>query len=237
MKTDAILKINKMGQIGSIILIIAKVLCILGLVGTLIGTVVIGVMPKELITFGIAGKGDVEVDLSAIGVNLSDEERAEIGKSLASGEVSGSLDVNGTTITFDDFSVNGNVIHLSSSGESVRRTSLHSVFPAMICALVSLALTLTTLFFAGFLAKAFKTCQSPFEENVIKKMRNFAYSLIPWVVMKSVSESIFESIFSGRLDVNISIDFAMLAIVLVILALVYIFQYGAVLQQESDETL
>ena len=74
-------------------------------------------------------------------------------------------------------------------------------------------------------------------ENVIKKMRGFAYSLIPWVILNSTSRSMIDSLLNGKLNVQVSLDITMLIIVLIVLALVYIFQYGAMLQQESDETL
>jgi hypothetical protein len=42
---------------------------------------------------------------------------------------------------------------------------------------------------------------------------------------------------SGAPKVTLSINLAVIFTVLVIFALAYIFKYGAVLQQESDETL
>jgi len=37
--------------------------------------------------------------------------------------------------------------------------------------------------------------------------------------------------------ITFGIDFGVVLIILIVFALVYIFKYGAVLQQESDETL
>lgn len=237
MKTDAILKINKMGQVGNIVLIIAKVLCIIALVGTIVATAAIAAIPRDFITLGISGVGDVEVNMEAIGTQLTEEERMHIDQAMGENGGSMSLDVNGAEVYFDSIEANGNVIHISSSGATRQRMSLYNFLPGLICAIMTLALMLTSLFFAGALTKAFENCATPFEESVIKKMRNFAFSLIPWVVMTSISESVLNSVLSGAVNVNISIDFAMLAIVLIILALVYIFKYGAMLQQESDETL
>ncbi len=75
------------------------------------------------------------------------------------------------------------------------------------------------------------------EKNVIKKMQYFAYSLVPWAVVSMISDSIRESILNNKLSVMFSIDLGVVLIVLVVLLLVHIFKYGAVLQQESDETL
>ena len=108
---------------------------------------------------------------------------------------------------------------------------------AVVIAAVGLAMTFITLWFVGNLCKAFRDCQSPFEENVIKKMKHVAIALIPWCIISSVSDSTFNSIVSGKPSFSLSVDLGMVLIVLVVLVLVYIFKYGAVLQQESDETL
>ena len=61
------------------------------------------------------------------------------------------------------------------------------------------------------------------EESVIKAMRAFGISLIPWAVF--------------RLCVGSTAGVAILLLAFVIFLLVKIFKYGAELQQESDETL
>ena len=68
-------------------------------------------------------------------------------------------------------------------------------------------------------------------------MKHLAVALIPWCIISSVSDSTFSSIVSGKPSFSLSVDLGMVLVVLVVLVLVYIFKYGAVLQQESDETL
>jgi len=46
-----------------------------------------------------------------------------------------------------------------------------------------------------------------------------------------------ESAMSGGIHLIFSIDLGVVLVVLIVLVLVSIFKYGAVLQQESDETL
>ena len=137
---------------------------------------------------------------------------------------------------FTEMYTEGNSIFLSTS-QTLNTISAHNLVYCVAIATISMAMTVVSLFFAGFLCKAFKNCNSPFEENVIKKMQQFAYSLIPWVILTSISNSMINSLVSGKFNVNVSIDLTMLLVVLIILALAYIFKYGAVLQQESDETL
>jgi len=59
--------------------------------------------------------------------------------------------------------------------------------------------------------------------------------LIPWTVVSTVSDVVLYH--SERFPINFSVNINMVIVVLLVLALVYIFKYGAVLQQESDETL
>ena len=109
----------------------------------------------------------------------------------------------------------------------------------IVCALgaVTLVALFITLLFAGKLCQAFRDCESPFEEKVVKQLNALAYSLLPWVVLGSLTESISESIFTNNFNLMIGVDLGMVLIILFIFVLAYIFKYGAVLQQESDETL
>ena len=62
-------------------------------------------------------------------------------------------------------------------------------------------------------------------------------ALIPWTIVSTIINSILDSAKSGSASVSITLDLGVVLIVLAVLVLVYIFKYGAVLQQESDETL
>ena len=100
-----------------------------------------------------------------------------------------------------------------------------------------LGLLLVGIIFAGRLAKSFRDCESPFEERVIRRMKQFAYSLIPWAVLSSISGSLDQRLWMAGGGLSFDLNVGMIVVVLVILALAYIFQYGAILQRESDETL
>ena len=75
------------------------------------------------------------------------------------------------------------------------------------------------------LFRSLEICESPFEENVLKSMKRFAFSFIPVVIL--------EILWNGHSVSSITTVF----IVMVILLFSSIFNYGAQLQQESDETL
>lgn len=101
--------------------------------------------------------------------------------------------------------------------------------------------------FLAFTADAFRRCDSPFEDRVIRRMNVFA-----WVLFASVLISVLGSVArmylpdlilgSGRAAVPLLIpsllsSFAPLVVPLIVLFLVRVFRHGAALQKESDETL
>ena len=236
MKEQAISKINKMGKAGSIITIILRIFVILGLVGTIVAAMVLASLPEDTLRIRIAGKANIDVNLAAIvGENeaknvLADKDLSEYGYEKGS-----ELDLEGVSYGIDKLETEGSHILMSGNGE-MGDFNLRKLVGPLVAAALHLVMTLITLFFIGALFKAVEKCQSPFEENVIKKMRMFAYSLIPWVVFSSISDMASQGIFNNR-QFSLSVNFNMVFIVLMILALTYIFQYGAVLQRESDETL
>lgn len=237
MKEQAIQKINSMGKVGGILILIAKILCGIALALSIIGNIIIVCIPRDFITLQGSTNGTVIINMDAIGRGLTDEERDNINNGKTFGDDTFTYGFSANKVTLDQFSAEDDTIRISSTDTLTNSISLRDLGYVLVTAVITIAMTLVSLFFAGFLCKAFKECQSPFEENVIKKMRGFAYSLIPWVILNSTSRSMIDSLLNGKLNVRISLDITMLIIVLIILTLVYIFQYGAMLQQESDETL
>ena len=53
----------------------------------------------------------------------------------------------------------------------------------------------------------------------------------------SAMEGIVGGVFTGTYDLTLRIDVTTIVVVLLLFAATYILKYGAVLQQESDETL
>ena len=77
MKETAIQKINKMGKVGSIIITIAKIFCIIGFVFILAGTIAVGRIPQDFILFSAGGSGTMEIHMDAVNSSLTDEDRAQ----------------------------------------------------------------------------------------------------------------------------------------------------------------
>lgn len=238
MKENAISKINKMGKAGHIISLIVKIFLNIGVVGILIGMVAVAVLPDKLVSFRVSGKADVLVNLADFEVDFTEDEKDEIVENIMGGSDSSnaSFDVHGISYGVDNVEVTDSSIGMSASAKTFEYT-LKDFMVVLIAAFIMMAMTLVTVYFIDGLCKAFRDCTSPFEDEVIKKMQRFAYSLIPWAIISAGAESILNSFLTSTVSVSLGIDFGMVVVILVILALAYVFKYGAVLQKESDETL
>lgn len=236
-KQEAMKKINTMGKVGTVLALITKILLGISLGACLIGFVVTLFLPQELIQVKISGMADVIVDLSHFGENLMEEENVG-GKQLRkSVEDSTNITYAGNHFEVSGMEAEGSRMKIEALG-SLTSFDMRSCSWAIAGAIVNLVLLFISTWFVSLLAKAFRDCQSPFEEKVIQRMKWFAYSLIPWAVISNIVAFFERKIWtSGAGGFDYSIDFSVVIIVLVILALAYIFQYGAVLQRESDETL
>ncbi len=237
MKEQAIAKINKMGKIGNIFVLIGKIFVIVGIVLLFITTIICAVIPHDLISFTAKGGLDLELNVGSIGESFSKEEQEEMKKEFMNIEEDNiSAKLNDTEYIAQDIKVSDEkaVFSFLANSSSINFKDLAVV---LLISLILLIMSLVTLFFLGSLCKAFEKCQSPFEENIINKMRNFAFSLIPWVILTSLTSSAIDSLLYGGLSLNLSLDMGMVLLVIIIFVLCYIFKYGAMLQQESDETL
>ncbi len=231
MKEQAVQKINKIGKISSVVALICKILVGVGMVAVLLASILCFCFPKDSLRFACVEKFVVEENLDAFREIFTDDEIEEIWESAGV-----SLIINGREITSDDLVIADNVIETSDE-ELEYLIDIRDLAWMILILFFMMALIMVTLVYAGSLCKAFRDCQSPFEENVIKKMQHFAYSLIPLIVASGVIGGIGNKIMTAGQSFEISLDLGMVLVVLVVFLLVYIFKYGAVLQQESDETL
>ncbi len=238
-KEEAILKINKLGNISNIIVKICKIFTIIGFVFLIIGTIVMLALPKQLIKMNLGATADIIVDVSAFGLTFTEEDRLSLMEELNGDlkeETSVSMGLNGAEYVAGDVTVDESTICINTAVDvyTIEFGDLVLVFGLGIISVVALFVTLT---FAGKLCRAFRDCQSPFEENVVKNLHTFAYSLLPWVIMSSLAESISNSVFTNNFEIMVGVDMGILLLIFFIFLLAYIFKYGAVLQKESDETL
>lgn len=231
---NTIAKINKFGKVASIISKVCKILLIVGLVGCTIGTVAIAVLPSDLLEMNMTGSAHININLDKFNVNFSDEQKKDIENSLLEDQ---KINIDGNNMgEVTDIQVNDNSFSFTASG-TMAEFGFGDLIYVLITATIYIAMTLVTVIFTERLCKAFRDCDTPFSEDIIKKMQQLAYSLIPWVVLSGVAEGAMKSLFKNSIDFTISFNMTSVIAIAIIFVLVYVFKYGAKLQQEADETL
>lgn len=231
MKNENIRKINKLGKVSRILLMIMRVACIIGIVACIVSSVIVPLtLPKDnaftasgtasaQITVDDSVKFFVKSDIVNIG-GIKFSKMNELQKYEDKWGLFGT-DVN---VKIDETESSGKVVYDITADLDAKSPASMVMAICLVCAAgaVLCAVMLIVVIFAGKLAKALEVCNSPFEDNVIKSMRNFAFSLIPLAVVY---------LHEGGID--------MTAVVVIIAVIIfsYIFRYGAELQKESDETV
>lgn len=238
MKNENIKKINTLGKVGRVLSIITLVICILGVIFCFFGAAIINSVPDDIFNADISGGGTVSV-------RVDEDQKMTVKKEVRYGGVSVKTGKNSENL-LEPFNIDrrfGNmdvkVQFLKNEEKTTDETEIYDVdvningnggvtfkdvikMLSIMGGVLSACLTVAVIF-AGRLCKALEKCESPFGENVIKKMRAFTISLIPWGLA---------SVYIGGFSA------IGLAFIIVIVILVFtIFKYGAQLQQESDETL
>ncbi len=233
MKENAIKKINVFGKVTSIIAKIFKILCFVGAGLLLATTIVIACLPNDLAKITVKGTAAMQFNIEKFGAfpeSIRDDIENEIMGDNASTTING-MDEGVVGVEVSETTIDINT-------ESKELTyHLHDLIPFLLCALLSTAVMISTVIFVEQFCKSLRNCESPFEDNVIKKMRNLAFAMIPWAVLDMVTSGIMALAFGADVQINVNINLGMIIVVLVILGLSFIFKYGAVLQKESDETL
>ena len=214
-------KINTLGKAGRILLIFMRIACIMGIVCFVVAAVGINTIPKDDC---ITSKGTISYETridnnklpdyitSGFEDNENNEETIDLFRTVLS--VKETVAENGG---IEDYTFN------MSFDAKDTKAMIFVYTLAMVFGAVVLALSLIVVIFAGKLASALEKCSSPFEESVTKSMKKFAFSLIPIAVVYCI--------------VGQQASLSMIIIVLAMIAIAYIFGYGAELQKQSDETL
>lgn len=233
-KEKGLKKVHSVGKVCNILVKIAIAVTIFSLIFILGLTIYLSTRENNAVIFDHGTVSTVTIDTEAFGHTITDKEREEILNPKDNDHMT--VKVAGIEVDYDEVQVDGNVMTFTES-TVYRAAGVNKVIPVLISLLISIVISLVSLIFGGRLAKAFRDCETPFEENVIKQMRAFAFSLFPWVFGKELFNTALDALLHTGGKIDITFDFSSLIAVLVIFAFVEVFRYGAVLQQESDETL
>ncbi len=239
MKEMAINKIKNFGKIGNIIAIIAKIILIIGIVGVIIAGVVFAAIPKDFIHVDIASKAKVTMDGDKFGrefgENITDEEIAEINQELKE-DMEAEMKLNNMEYVVASVTRDGNKVIVDTEAANAT-LELKNLVWIMVAAILALAMGLVVTIFAGRLCRAFRDCETPFEERIIKRIKQLGFAMIPLAILPSVTDSFVNSVMIGKFNLSMSLDLAVVLAIVIVFVIAYVFKYGAMLQQESDETL
>lgn len=239
MKENVIGKINNIGRISNVLVWICGILLAIGMVISLIAAVICFKLPEDTLRVVLNGEMDLSINYENLGMkeeqfaDKDDEQRLENKKTPMEDLGEFSLVMIDHEYEFNEIE-HGNGQLLMKADIKEMELNVRNIAILCLGAFAEMGLTFIALCFVGSVCRAVRKCESPFEENVVKKIKNLAIVLLPWSILSSAITSAMEKWTQGIVCVGISID---LGLILLVVVLVYIFRYGAVLQQESDETL
>lgn len=242
MKNEVISKVNKIGKAGVIITNIGKVFLWIGCIVSLLTGILMLALPDDFLVIHMEGKAAIEVNFpTAISqadfYAIEEDGVAQLKwNDVTWGEVDGSLEVNGQEYGVVGMvkTENGYLMDAMSDTYTIKITNFVSV---MILVSVLCAVTLVTMHFTGKLCKLFQDCETPFTKEISEALKKLAIAIIPMAFFSNLSESVSNSVMSGKVNIVIGVDLMTILLVLLVFMLSAIFNYGTLLQQESDETL
>ena len=235
MKQEAIRKINRFGKIGNIVAIVLIVCVSVGVAGLAVGTIGVATLPNDMASVTISGEANIHIKRTWL-QDTVEQILPELQEALEDAD----LKVK-TTLGNADYSV-ANVTKTDQGIDIGMRTKAYiyrfvHLFWALLTLTVYCICILIALILFKKLMKAFAQCETPFCKYVIRRMRYFAFSLIPLVVFSIVSNMAWSGFLSAGDTIRFSPNLGGIITILVIFVLVSVFKYGAQLQEESDETL
>lgn len=220
--------INTVGKICRVFSIIFMVLMIISTVSLLIIGFILSLVPQDLIQADV----DTQVKIETYGDfvdQISEEDKEAITNALKNSVVK---------VAFSSMDVK----KITQKGQSLiletETGTMHFTLRRLGLALLPLSLQTGALIIVFImltkLMKEFAYCETPFSESVIKALRAFAFSLIPYAVIKMFSSSLSLSILTtNTFSFSLNVDLKTVIYVLAILLVAMIFRYGAELQKKS----
>lgn len=253
MNSKTLANFHRFGKLGKIVMTVLTVLAILETAVSLTATIYVSALPKDALTvrvtdhaefrineknfpslfgflvnnFSYAGDTSPEKLLNQEDSTVVPPEDQEFQADLSffdQSYASAKIHSDGDT----------KVIEAESAPAEYRSTNLVAVlvFLTLLVASAAAALFLLRRLFA-VLAK----CESPFCEELVKKLKAFGFSLLPVALFDTIGGTLSNTFLSSGKDSSIQLQWGVLIAFVVTMCLVTVFRYGVQLQKESDETL
>lgn len=218
MKEKNIKRINKLGKIAKVLTRIAMVCSIIGGIFMMVAGGFLISLPKDAIR--IEGTTNASVYITGISeiwdTVMNADGTIEIDDAVEiSGESVEVRDYLKLYITDIDVEEDTTCFHLSSN--LAEDFNLDGAKTELILECFGNALSMIALAvglgFASALSKALETCETPFSEDIVKRMKKFCFSMIPYAVLGGING----------------------VAVIVLLLMIFVFSYGCSIQAENDD--
>lgn len=219
--------IKKIQTAGKVTRIVGLILAILGFVA--VGVMSVGALfsaciPESWLQISVKGEATVEIGSS---LGIWDEVLQAIR------DKGGSLDSEyGNLVAGEDVLIGTLTLPLLGDLPLTKLIAF-----ALFLGAVQMTIYSVILIFISRFGKVLQTSETPFSPKCIKCLKIVAYVLLVWSIVGGIIGMVSRGWLTGRFMMGFSVDFGMLLLALAFLMVVYIFQYGAKLQKESDETL
>lgn len=242
METNIKKNINLVGKVGKIITTIIIVFTILAGIAATAGTVVVASLPKESVNIAVTGTAEITSKNEVFEKLRKFVELEQKGDGAQLNLANDGDDVDVVLADDDDILTDAQLTETENGfkidvTDRTMEFSVNRLIYSMIVTLLSIVLTAVTLFMILSLMKSLEKCETPFCTEVITSMKRFGFSLIPFVVLRSITESAWSNLFASSFDFDFNIDLTVVIGILIVFVLTMIFTYGAELQKQSDETL
>ena len=253
MNSETISKFHRFGKVGKIVITVLMVIAIFGTLASCVATIFVTTLPKDALKVRVTNHAEFRINnekfdsiWKMLGKNFTyagDKSPEDILSDENSKITPPENQEFEAELKFFDQSYSSAKIH--SEGNTKVMEAKSSTFEYRSSDLV-VVLIFLTLFVASVAAALFMlkrlfvvltSCESPFCEELVKKMKAFAVSLLPVALFASIGQTLSTAFLSGGRDTGISIQWGVLIAFAVIMCLVTVFKYGVQLQKESDETL
>lgn len=233
MREEKLKSIRKFGKVGYIVLTIF--LTILISVFT-IATVLTFIFGKNLRMIKEANiKKDILIEVKA------DKNAVESLEKLAPYIKVGDSDDYQSDPDEDDYRIEEKEIEKTEDeyifrlkGNNETRMYLSNLTKVLIASALAFIVTIINILLFRSIFRILRDGESPFSQDLVKSLKVFALSILPWTLLAGVFEyfttgMIFQRPFRFSLDLNILIYVA------IIYVIAKIFEYGVDLQTESDD--
>ena len=216
---EEVKKIQKIGKVVKIVTLILGILTIVGCGVGFFGALILAVVPGDWLQISVELNGSVGISSS-----LSVFERLvqSIAEDLPGGVVTG--EGNSLLVEFG-----------SGEMKNIPLTKLLAL-AVFVGALTAAVYGVVFLLISKF-GKMLEKNSSPFCKPCIRYLKVTAFLLLAWSVLSVFTGKAALGILFGSFMLGVSWNASGIFVSLVLLLVAYIFEYGAKLQKDADETL